>query len=347
DTVLIKKDAPQFFPYNEDDADKAAIAAGYEKTYDEGRFAVFTLKDVTGSFGTVSKYKGLAIGNGAYYISMMFPSIEEAPDVYIDEYTVEELSGYPVIYLDGFKYHDVDKAEDIIRQVSKNGTKVYILADGIPANKKSHTNRFLGVEAQSIEFDNGYPTLHTKKIGTYEPPLFPDEYRQWKTVYMNGLTEVEGWSEILGETLPFYGKGENENIIFVGYNLTYYFAITKDGNIGALLSGIVETSTEELPERKIVPLNITYDKKKITVDSPEDNVNTSLAVHDIFKGNFTERNRLVFVNKGKTEIGMHYPYLVQGILMSVLGLAAVAVFSIFVKPREQQGGRFRSKQKED
>jgi len=346
DTILLKKDAPQFFPYNESDAEKAAAAANYEKIADEGTNVVFSLKGVSGNFGTVAKYKGLAIGDGAYYITMMFPSIEEAHDVYVDDFKVEELSKYPIIYLDGFKYHNVEKAEDIIRQVSKNGTKVYILADGIPANKKSHTHRFLGVETQSIEFDNGYPTLQTKKIGTYEAPLFPDEYRQWKTVYMNGLTEIEGWSEVLGETLPFYGKGENENITFVGYNLTYYFAITKDKNIGTLLSGIVETSTEELPERTVVPLKITYAPKKITVDSPEEGVNTSLAVHDVFKGNFTEKNRLVYVGRGTTEISMHYPYLVQGVLMSAFGILAAAVFSIFVKPREKKGGRFRTKQEE-
>ena len=333
DTVLIKKDAPVKTPYNEDEADTAAAAVGYEKIKDEGLYAVFSLKGIDGKYGTISKYKGLAIGDGAYYITMMFPSIEEAPDKYIDDYTVEELSKYPIIYLDGFKYHNVDKAEDIIRQVSKNGSKVYILADGIPSNSKSHTNRFLGVECQSIEFDNGYPTLNTKKLGTFEVALFPDEYRQWKTVYMNGLTEIEGWSEVLGETLPFYGKGENENITFVGYNLTYYFSITKDRNIGALLSGIVQTSTTELPERKTVPIDITYTPGKISVSSPEDNVNTNLTVHDIFSGNYTERNRLIYVNKGTTEISMHYPYPVQSILMSVLGIAVIAVTSVFIKPR--------------
>lgn len=346
DTVLIKKDAPQFFAYNQDEAEKAAEASGYEKTYDAGTYSVFSLKDVTGSFGTVSRYKGLAIGDGAYYITMMFPSVEEAPNAYLDDYSVEELAKYPIIYLDGFKYHNVEKAEDIIRSVSLKGTKVYILADGIPANPKSHTNRFLDVETQSIEFDNGYPTFQTKKLGTFELPLFQKEYRQWKTVYINGLKEVEGWSEVLGETLAFYGKGENENLIFVGYNLTYYYALTKDRNVGALLAGIVETSTEELPDRRIVPLDIKYEPRKIIVDSPEDNVNTSLAVHDIFKGNFTERNRLIYVDKGTTEIRMHYPYLVQGILMSAFGVLAVAVFSIFIKPREKQGGRFRSKQDE-
>jgi uncharacterized membrane protein len=332
-TVLITKDAPVQTPYNEDEADTAAAAVGYEKIKDEGLYAVFSLKGVDGKYGTISKYKGLAIGDGAYYITMMFPSIEEAPNKYIDDYTVEELSKYPIIYLDGFKYHNVDKAEDIIRQVSKNGSKVYILADGIPSNSKSHTNRFLGVECQSIEFDNGYPTLNTKKLGTFEVALFPDEYRQWKTVYMNGLTEIEGWSEVLGETLPFYGKGENENITFVGYNLTYYFSITKDRNIGALLSGIVQTSTTELPERKTVPIDITYTPGKISVSSPEDNVNTNLTVHDIFSGKYTERNRLIYVNKGTTEISMHYPYPVQSILMSVLGIAVIAVTSVFIKPR--------------
>ena len=133
--------------------------------------------------------------------------------------------------------------------------------------------------------------------------------------------------------LPFYGQGENENIIFVGYNLTYYYSITKDNNIGALLAGITQSSTEDLPDRRTVPISISYSKDCITVEAPEDNVNTTLAVHDMFKGSFTERNRLVYVNGGRTEIHMQYPYPVQSILMSVLGIAIVAVTSIFIKPR--------------
>ena len=59
-----------------------------------------------------------------------------------------------------------------------------------------------------------------------------------------------------------------------------------------------------------------------------------------------EKNRLVYVGRGTTEISMHYPYLVQGVLMSAFGILAAAVFSIFVKPREKKGGRFRTKQEE-
>lgn len=342
DTVLVKKDAPEKYPYNENEADKAAAAAGYEKIYDEGLYSVFSLKGVTGAYGTVSKYSGIAIGDGAYYITMMSPSIEEAPLAYVDDYTVEELSKYPVIILDGFKYHDVDKAEEIIRQVSGNGSKVFILADDMPVNRKSNTYRFMGVESQSIEFDNGFPTLYTDKLGTFETSLFPDEYRKWNTVYMNGLTKIEGWAEVLGEKLPFYGKGENDNITFVGFNLTYYCSITKDKNLSILLSEIINMSTEALPERKIVPIDIEYGKNRITVNSPEDNVNTSLAVHDIFNGNFRERNRLIFVDKGTTEITMHYPYPVQSVLMTVAGIALTVGYAALIRLwRKREAGSKR------
>lgn len=342
DTVLVKKDAPEKYPYNENEAEKAAAAAGYEKIYDEGFYSVFSLKGVTGAYGTVSKYSGIAIGDGAYYITMMSPSIEEAPLAYVDDYTVEELSKYPVIILDGFKYHDVDKAEEIIRQVSGNGSKVFILADDMPVNRKSNTYRFMGVESQSIEFDNGFPTLYTDKLGTFETSLFPDEYRKWSTVYMNGLTKVEGWAEVLGEKLPFYGKGENDNIIFVGFNLTYYCSITKDKNLSILLSEISNMSTEALPERKIVPIDIEYGKNRITVNSPEDNVNTSLAIHDIFNGNFRERNRLIFVDKGTTEITMHYPYPVQSVLMTVAGIALTVGYAALIRLwRKREAGSKR------
>lgn len=337
DTILIKKDAAAVIPYDEEKADEAAAARGYVKEFDEGTCVVFHHKDVTGKYGTVSNYDAIAIGNGAYYISMMFPSVAEAPSEYVDDFTLEELKNYKIVFLDGFKYHDVHAAEELVTKASQAGVKIYVLADGIPENAESRTFRFLGVECQSIEFDNGFPTLFTNKLGNFEAALFPDEYRKWKTVYMNGLSKIEGWSEVLGETLPFYGTGENENLVFVGFNLTYYFSITKDENIGALLSGISNITTDTIPERKIVPIGIEYGKDRITVNSPEDNVNTSLASHDIFNGNFRNRNHLIYVDKGTTEITMHYPYPVPSALMSVAGIVLTAGYAIFIGLRRKNG----------
>ena len=330
DTVLIKKDAAMPNPYNEIEADAAATLRGYVKEYEEGIYVVYHHEEVTGPYGTVADYDGLAIGNGAYYISMMFPTVCEAPSEYIDDFTLEELSSYNIIYLDGFMYHDVEKAEDLITKAAEAGTKVYVLADGIPENEQSRTFRFLGVECQNVEFDNGFPELKTTDFGDMEIALFPDDLRQWKTVYINGLTEVKGYSEVLGEELPFYGKGSNENINFIAFNLTYYYALTRDKAIGALLAGIVETGETEIPGRQIVPIDITYGDDKITVTSTVDNVNTSIADHDIFTGDYKSFNRLIFVDSGTTEITYDYPYLLESALMSLAGIIVLAGMCVFL-----------------
>lgn len=334
DTVLVKKNSSAIVPFNVKEADIAAGVVGYTKEYDEGIYAVYHYEGVEGPYGTVTKYDGIAIGNGAYYISMMFPTICEAPSEYIDDFTLEELSSYETIYLDGFLYHDVETAEDLITKAAEAGSKVYVLADGIPENYESKTNRFLGVECQSVQFDNGFPAFQTTRFGEIELALFPDEFKNWKTVYMNGLTEVLGYSEVLDEQMPFWGKGTNDNITFIGFNLTYYYSRTRDRNVGAILAGIVDVSEYEVPERQIVPLDITYGNDSITISSPEDNVNTSLAEHDIFEGNFRTFNRLVFVDKGETTITYSYPYLIQGILLTLAGVAIAVVMVVYLRKKK-------------
>jgi len=334
DTVIVKKNAAAVFHYNETEAEAAAELRGYTKEYDEGIYVVFHYNGIEGAYGTITKYDGIAIGNGAYYISMMFPTICEAPSEYIDDFTLEELSSYKTIYLDGFLYHDVEVAEDLITKAAEAGSEVYVLADGIPENYQTKTNRFLGVECQSVQFDNGFPAFQTTKFGEIELALFPDEFKNWKTVYMNGLTEVLGYSEVLDEQMPFWGKGTNDNITFIGFNLTYYYSRTRDRNVGAILAGIIDVSDHEVPERQIVPLDITYGDNSITIYSPEDNVNTSIAEHDIFRGDFRTFNRLVFVDKGETEITYSYPYPVQGILVTLAGVAVAIVMVVYIRKKK-------------
>lgn len=336
DTVLVKKDAASVVPYNEEAAETAAIARGYVKEYEEGRYVVFHHKDVTGTYGTVSKYDGLVIGNGAYYISMMFPSVAEAPSEYVDDFTLEELESYKVIYLDGFLYHDLHKAEDLITKASESGVKVYIMADGIPENKESRTYRFLDVECQAIEFDNGFPTLHMKDGEDIDVPLFPKENKKWKTVYVNGLKEELGWSVVLDERTPFYGTGSNENLTFIGFNLTYYYSITKDQSIGAILGDVYTTGENDLPERQVVPIDITYGRNSITIDSPDDDVNTSISDHDIFEGDYRAFNRLIHVDSGKTVITYGYPYLIQSTVMSASGLLLMTAVAVFIKKKDRR-----------
>ena len=59
-----------------------------------------------------------------------------------------------------------------------------------------------------------------------------------------------------------------------------------------------------------------------------DSVNTTIATHDMFEGNFKVSKRLVIVNKGETVIKMHYPYLKQGIAVTVLGIIFLIILVI-------------------
>ena len=336
DTIMVKQDSAVTYPYNEDQAEISAGRCGYTEVLTENGYTIYHLDEVTGTYGTVSEFDGIAIGTGAYYITMIFPSIDEAESEYIDDFTADELAENDIIYLDGFSYHDAKAAEDLIEEASLRGTKVVIFADGIPENRHSRTKRFLGVEAQPITFDNGFPPLFTKDRGVTEVALFPNEYRQWATCYMNGLAEVKGWSEILGETIPFYGTGDNENLIFLGYNLTYYYSLTRDRNVGALLSEIIPETERDLPVRSIVPIDITYAPNSITVDSPRAGVNTSIAEHDIFEGDFYTHKRMVFVDEGRTVIRMHYPHIAGSILMSISGIAITAAGFILIGKRRDE-----------
>ena len=54
-------------------------------------------------------------------------------------------------------------------------------------------------------------------------------------------------------------------------------------------------------------------------------VNTTLAAHDSFKGEYTVKNHLMHVNKGTTVIKMKYPYFWPGLMLSLLGVLLLVV----------------------
>ena len=76
------------------------------------------------------------------------------------------------MFLNGFTYDDKETAEDLVLRLSRAGVKVIIYADGIPQDKRTHSQNFLGVTCSSITFHNGYPDMDTR-IGTIYPDMFP------------------------------------------------------------------------------------------------------------------------------------------------------------------------------
>ncbi|MGN0166247.1 MAG: 6-pyruvoyl-tetrahydropterin synthase-related protein [Lachnospiraceae bacterium] len=339
DTVLVRLSEINAQSAPVTDLDAAAAANGYVKEEETTGYILYHLEMAAteGNWGTVTEYPAIGIGTSAPSMSLQFPSMEETASTNLNDYTFEELSKYELVYLAGFTYDDREYAENLVLDLSEAGVRVVIAADGIPEDRKTHDRSFLGVTCNTILFSNGYPELDTIDGHIYAD-LFPQGYTEWSTVYLEGLDDCWGTVYDNDLELAFYGTVKNENIVMIGINLTYHYSLTKDPSVGKLLSHAMDLSGTELPDRKIIPLTVEYGKNSITVDSPCDNVNTSLAYHDIFISDesLEEKNNLTYVNAGTTVIEMKYPYFVSGLILSVAGLLLAVGYTVLLRMRAKE-----------
>lgn len=317
--------------------DAAAERVGYSLVSSNENFRLYKLQNAPqGHFGVVSKYRAAAIGTGSGSIALGFPAVEELQDIVLDEYSYEDLKDYDILYLAGFTYHDKAAAEQLVLDLSEAGTRVLIMADGIPDEERTGSKTFLDVSCNRVNFQNGYPALDTID-GVLYCDLFPSGYsKDWQTVYVNGLDEVWGTiTDVPEGEMDFYGTAKNDNIIFIALGLTYHYALTQDPTVGRLLSHALTLSSDELPQREIVPIELDYHDNVITVDAPCDNVNTTLGFHDIFRADrdIREVNHLTVVDKGRTVIRLDYPYLVPGLVITAVGLALTVGYLALMRKR--------------
>lgn len=336
DTLIVPLD--QDLHDQEQDLQKLQAAAqqvGYRLAAENQNYHLYHI-DAPATFGVVSKYRAIAIGSGSGSIALGFPAVRETTDPCLDNYTYEELSQYEVIYLAGFTYRDQPAAEELVLRLSQAGVRIVILADGIPSDEHTGSKSFLGVSCNTVNFQNGYPALDTVD-GVLYCDLFARGYsKDWKTVYLNGLSDVWGTiTDVPEGRMDFYGTGKNENIVYIGLALTYHYALTQDPAVGALLSHALTIDPSELPQRELVPISIDYRDNVITIDSPRDGVNTTLAFHDIFDADrpLGAENNLLVVEKGRTVIHLRYPYLVPSLCLSITGLAVSVAYLVVMKKR--------------
>lgn len=158
DTVLIQISMMKNKSWDVDYATECAARLGYEKIEENDGYVLYHMA-VDGTFGIRTQYDAIGIGSSAKVLSFLYPDMEETDSANLDDYSFEELSAYKVVYLDHFTYTDKTAAEELVRKLSENGTKVVISADGIPTNERLKVQEFLGVSCSSILFENGYPIL--------------------------------------------------------------------------------------------------------------------------------------------------------------------------------------------
>jgi 6-pyruvoyl tetrahydropterin synthase-like protein len=339
DTILFRIDYLENKERDIEQLIKAGKQSGYDLVLQTGHSMVFH-REIGESFGTIVTYKNIAIGEAAKNISLLFPSFKEGNSTNLSDYTFEELKNYDKIYLSDFTYNQGDDIESILRKLAENGVQIYIDMNKIPVNSKTNRNEILGVSAQVIAFHENFPSLYY--LGkVYQPQEFSseeeelkeeitDEVISWNTVYLDGITHIDGYCTLNDTQLVFAGTGKYDNIHFLGFNLLYHALISNDVEITKLLTELFGDKLEDIPMRVPVPLEIEFLPDRIIIDSKYDNVNTALALIDIFHSDkpLVQDNNLLVVNKGRTIIHIKYPYLKESLFLSISGIIATAIYLI-------------------
>lgn len=333
DTVLLSTYTSEYLTADIDEVIAAAAMSGY-KLVDNDRFTYLFHRETPQTYGVTTVFDAISIGDTGKLLSYSYVDMEQGKSNNLNDYTYDELKGYKLIYLSGFTFDDQAKAEELILKLAQSDVKIVIDGSGIPVDKHTGIQNFLGVTCQPIKFENGYPILYFNHEEVV-CKLFPVNDRKWSTVYLNGLDHVKGYLYENGVQLAYAGTAENENINFVGISLAYhYYATLDDKGSKKILDNMMWQYMDEVPQRTLVPLDITYGKDEITIKSDYDDVNTTLAAVDTMTGDFDSIINLVFVDKGTTTIKMRNPYIVKGACISILALVGTVLMLVLNQKRE-------------
>lgn len=282
---------------------------------------------VSGQFGTVPEYKNLAIGESAGEITLLFPDFKAGPSDQLEDYSMEELAQYKTIYLSGFLYENRRKAEKQLTALADKGVTIIIDMNQLPQDRETGIRQIFRVFAQPITFNDEFPSLLYEGV-RYNPQNFSAEYNTWNTVYLDGVSHIQGQCEFQNRQVVFAGTAEHERIHFLGLNLIYHGILTRDPEVIEMAEALFGETYGTLPKREVVPISIRFSENGIMIDSPRDGVNTGLAWLDIFysEAKLKQEQNLLIVPSGRVEILLRYPYLLDGIVISICGLILSVLF---------------------
>lgn len=298
---------------------------GYENKYEDENVIIYKY-NIDHTFGTVVEYEGIGIGKYAANITYMFPNFIVGSKPYIEDYSVEELSKYKVIFISGIEFRNKKQAEKILKELAEKGIRIVVDFTGMDAEG------FGGVVPQTITFDKKYTGVYYEgKIRNFSD--FPEEYVRFKTVFLTGkhLKDSENMCIVNNQKIQYLYKAD-KNITYIALNLPYYAIETKDPAATEILEDCLGMRAYTLPFRRTVPVDISFNKdNSIMIKSAESNVVTSLAAADVFKaskGQYESQNHLVKVKDKEVSIKISYPYKKVGIVMSIT--AVVLIFFITI-----------------
>ena len=310
-----------------------AAENGYQVGAENDKAVVLKADGIKGSFGVVSEYTNLAIGENASGIAYIYPSFGLGRSDCLEDYTVDELETYQRIYLSGFTYREKEKAENMLRELAEKGVQIYIDMQHIPINVLTGKNEFMGIYAQFVQFTEDFPILENDNGNQFKLDFKTQGYETWNTVYVSGCKEVLKETVYDGNKhLAYMGRNQDKNITFMGFNLVYYYLSTHNKDLKRFLDEAMLLSNEPDRNPVIVPLAVERQPMKLIVHSQADGVNSNIAnIDTLFPDRiiYSEENMWV-VNCGDTVFTLMRPKQLEGICCSVLGGICVGLLWIMV-----------------
>ncbi len=331
DTVIVLKELL------EEGADHTlAVAAensGYEIAADNEYAVLFKATEIDGSYGVISRYENLAIGDSSAYIAYVYPSFELGRSNCLEDYSIEELMKYRKLYLSGFTYRNKEKAENMLRELSAKGIEIYINMQDIPLNALTGKSEFMNVYAQFVQFTEEFPVLTNDNGNQFKLDFKTEGYETWNTVYISGCENILKETQYDSKShLVYLGQNSEPNITFLGFNLIHHYLITHNQDLKRFLDETLQLSSEDIALPIVVPVQIEAGPDKIVVNTQKDHVNTGIAVMETLEPNriVSSQENLYLVNQGETVFRIVRAKQETGIVFSILGAVLVGLLWIMI-----------------
>jgi uncharacterized membrane protein len=200
-------------------------------------------------------YPVLGIGTGAYNVAPVWPQIGVGGERPLDDYRLEELQEFGVLFLSRATWRDRDRAEALVRAYAEAGGTVVVDLTGSPQDVWARLPKFLGVYAEPVWLE-GPQVLHGPAGDVHLAPFPPQEEGPWlaHTPQGPGLEPVWTFS-YLGEEATAVGRMRlgRGTVWFVGLNLPWHARVTGDRASRALLGYLLGLEEGGRPLRLPIP----------------------------------------------------------------------------------------------
>jgi len=196
--------------------------------------------------------RALGIGRGAQNLAYIFPGLTLGGSAVVDDYALDELTRYQAIFLSGFSWNNQSAAESLLRQAASAGVQVIVDLTGTPPDPLAQIPHFLDVWGEPIFLDAAPLTLSSGE--TLPGPGSSGQL--WHAIVPQGLPVEQITAPYLGQTAALWGYqpvGAGK-IWFIGFNLVYFAAQTRNAQTLAFLCEIFPSALTEFSPPRFAPL---------------------------------------------------------------------------------------------